>query len=99
MKRKDIIDALANVIDPEIGMDILTLGLIYKVEFNDENEVNIDMTLTFSGCPLADMMKNMAKNGVESIEGVKSVKINLIFEPQWNQTMISEDNYKNLLEQ
>ncbi len=99
MERKDIIDALARVIDPEIGMDILTLGLIYKVECNNENEVNIDMTLTFSGCPLADMMQNMAKGGVESIEGVKSVKINLVFEPKWNQTMISEDNYKKLLEQ
>ncbi len=95
MERKDIIKALSGVIDPEIGMDIVTLGLIYKVDISN-SIVNIDMTLTFSGCPLANMMIQQAKSSVESLEGITEVNVNLTFEPQWTQAMISEDNYLKL---
>lgn len=97
MEKKEIIKALSGVIDPEIGMDIVTLGLIYKVQ-QENDVVNVDMTLTFSGCPLANMMINQAKQAIEALEGIREVNINLVFEPKWNQTMISEENYKRLEE-
>lgn len=98
MDKKEIVKALSGVMDPEIGMDIVTLGLIYSVK-QENDTVDVDMTLTFSGCPLANMMISQAKEAVEVLDGVREVNINLVFEPKWNQTMISEENYKKLAEE
>lgn len=98
MDKKEIVKALSGVMDPEIGMDIVTLGLIYAVK-QENDTVDVEMTLTFSGCPLANMMIGQAKEAVEALDGVKEVNINLVFEPKWNQTMISEENYKKLAEE
>ncbi|MFO8061898.1 MAG: iron-sulfur cluster assembly protein [bacterium] len=97
MEKKEIVDALSEVLDPEIGMDIVTLGLIYDIDIED-SKVNIDMTLTFPGCPLANVMVNSAKEKIESLEDVTEANVNLVFEPRWEQSMVSEDNYKKLLE-
>jgi len=96
--RKQIVDALCSVIDPEIGMDLVTLGLIYNVNIKDD-KVEITMTLTFSGCPLASMMINDMKEKLEALAGEGNAKINLVFEPKWNQTMISEQNSEKLLKE
>ena len=99
MLREKIVDALSKVIDPEIGMDIVTLGLIYNIKMDDDNNVNIDMTLTFPGCPLAKMLVEQAKTSVQAIENIGHVDINLVFEPKWDQTLVSENNIEKLKNQ
>ncbi len=97
MDKKAIVEKMREVIDPEIGMDIVTLGLIYGFKI-EEGKIFIDMTLTFPGCPLASMMLSELKQKVEEVAGEGNVNINLVFEPKWNQTMISEENYLSLIE-
>uniref|UniRef100_A0A7C3N8M1 DUF59 domain-containing protein n=1 Tax=candidate division WOR-3 bacterium TaxID=2052148 RepID=A0A7C3N8M1_UNCW3 len=97
MDKKAIVEKMREVIDPEIGMDIVTLGLIYGLKI-EEGKIFIDMTLTFPGCPLASMMLSELKQKVEEVAGEGNVNINLVFEPKWNQTMISEENYLSLIE-
>lgn len=99
MERKSIVEALREVLDPELGIDIVTLGLIYGIKFDSEGNVEIDMTLTFPGCPLAQLLVNDAKSKIEAVPGVKSAKINLLFEPPWNQRMVNEENYKELMKE
>ncbi|HAV91893.1 TPA: aromatic ring hydroxylase [candidate division WOR-3 bacterium] len=98
MDRKQVIDVLSSVIDPEIGMDIVTLGLIYFVAIKDE-KIEVTMTLTFPGCPLASMMMGDVQMKLESVAGAGNVKVNLVFEPKWTQTMVSEQNNEKLLEE
>jgi len=98
MERKQVIDALSSVIDPEIGMDLVTLGLIYDVTINND-KVEITMTLTFPGCPLASMMMADVQQKLESVAGEGNAKVNLVFEPRWNQTMVSEQNNEKLMKE
>ena len=83
-----IVKMLRTVYDPEIPVNVYDLGLIYKV---DENRVSIDMTLTAPNCPAADFIVEDVKQKVESVEGVASAQINLVFEPEWNKDMMSEE--------
>lgn len=98
MERKTVVGALQKVLDPEIGIDIVTLGLIYKLDIKGSN-VDIDMTLTFPGCPLAGYIAGQAKSSVEAIPEIGDVNVNLVFEPAWKQDLISEENYKKLIEE
>lgn len=98
MERRTVVEALQKVTDPEIGIDIVTLGLIYKIDINGD-DVNIDMTLTFPGCPLAGFIAGQAKSAVEAIEGAGNIEVNLVFEPAWKQDLISEDNASKLMEE
>ena len=86
-----IVKMLKTVFDPEIPVDIYNLGLIYKVDIDDDGNVTIDMTLTAPNCPAVDFIVEDVKMKVESIEGVKSVKVNIVFEPEWNKDMMSEE--------
>ncbi|MGL4337511.1 MAG: metal-sulfur cluster assembly factor, partial [Turicibacter sp.] len=86
-----IIKMLKTVYDPEIPVDIYELGLIYKVDIDDEKNVVIDMTLTAPNCPAADFILEDVRMKVESIEEVKSVDIRLVFEPEWDKDMMSEE--------
>lgn len=86
-----IIKMLKTVYDPEIPVDIYELGLIYKVDIDDEKNVAIDMTLTAPNCPAADFILEDVRMKVESIEEVKSVDIRLVFEPEWDKDMMSEE--------
>lgn len=86
-----IIKMLKTVYDPEIPVDIYELGLIYKVDIDDEKNVVIDMTLTAPNCPAADFILEDVRMKVESIEDVKSVDIRLVFEPEWDKDMMSEE--------
>ncbi|MCM1505180.1 MAG: iron-sulfur cluster assembly protein [Muribaculum sp.] len=86
-----IVEMLRTVFDPEIPVDIYSLGLIYKIDLTDEGALNIDMTLTAPNCPAADFIVEDARIKLESIDGVNSVNINIVFEPEWNKDMMSEE--------
>ena len=86
-----IVAMLRTVYDPEIPVNIYDLGLVYKVDVDDEKNVRIDMTLTAPNCPAADFILEDVRMKVESIADVKSVEVNLVFEPEWNKDMMSEE--------
>jgi FeS assembly SUF system protein len=86
-----IIAALKTVYDPEIPADIYELGLIYRVDINDERHVNIDMTLTAPGCPVAGEMPGWVENAVSMVEGVQSATVNMTFDPPWDQSRMSDE--------
>jgi len=86
-----IIEVLKSIYDPEIPINIYDLGLIYKVEVNEENIVYITMTLTAPNCPMADALWNEIENNVSAIEEVKSTKINLVFDPPWDKSMLTDE--------
>ena len=82
---------LRTVYDQEIPVNVYELGLIYKIEVNEKNVVDIDMTLTAPNCPAADFIMEDIRQKVESIEGVTMANVNLVFEPEWNKDMMSEE--------
>jgi FeS assembly SUF system protein len=87
----DLIGVLKTVYDPEIPVDIYELGLIYKVDLDDERNLTIDMTLTAPGCPVAGEMPGWVENAALSVEGIKDVKVNMVFDPPWDQSRMSEE--------
>jgi FeS assembly SUF system protein len=87
----DIVAALKTVYDPEIPADIYELGLIYKIDVDDERHVTIDMTLTAPGCPVAGEMPVWVEDAVNSVPGVKSTSVNLTFDPPWDRDRMSEE--------
>ncbi len=87
----DIVAALKTVYDPEIPSDIYEIGLIYKVDIDDDRNVDIDMTLTAPGCPVAGEMPIWVENAVSSVEGVGLVKVNMVFDPPWTPDRLSEE--------
>ncbi|MBQ6652572.1 MAG: DUF59 domain-containing protein [Prevotella sp.] len=86
-----IVDVLQTVYDPEIPVSIWELGMIYKIDVQDDGLVDIDMTFTAPSCPAADFILEDVRTKVESVEGVKEANINLVFEPAWDQSMMSEE--------
>ncbi|ERI84730.1 Fe-S protein maturation auxiliary factor SufT [Bacteroides pyogenes] len=86
-----IVAMLKTVYDPEIPVDVYELGLIYKIDVADSGDVVIDMTLTAPNCPAADFIMEDVRQKVDSVEGVKSTTINLVFEPEWDKDMMSEE--------
>lgn len=86
-----IVAMLKTVYDPEIPVNIYDLGLIYKIDVSDNGEVALDMTLTAPNCPAADFIMEDIRQKVESVEGVTSATINLVFEPEWDKDMMSEE--------
>jgi FeS assembly SUF system protein len=87
----DIVAALKTVYDPEIPSDIYELGLIYRVEIDDNRNVAIDMTLTAPGCPVAGEMPGWVENAVSLVPGVQGVTVNMVFDPQWDQSRMSDE--------
>lgn len=86
-----VVKMLKTVFDPEIPVDIYNLGLIYAIDLDDDGNLHIDMTLTAPNCPAADFIIDDARIKLESIEGVKSVDIRIVFEPEWTKDMMSEE--------
>lgn len=86
-----IVAMLKTVYDPEIPVNVYDLGLIYKIDVSDNGEVALDMTLTAPNCPAADFIMEDIRQKVESVEGVRSATINLVFEPEWDKDMMSEE--------
>ncbi len=87
----DLIAALKTVFDPEIPVDVYELGLIYKVDLSDDRDVLIDMTLTAPGCPVAGEMPGWIEDAVKKVEGVRSARANLVFEPPWDPSKMSDE--------
>ena len=87
----DLIGVLKTVYDPEIPVDIYELGLIYKVELDDNRHLTIDMTLTAPGCPVAGEMPGWVENAALSVEGITGVTVNMVYDPPWDQSRMSEE--------
>ena len=85
-----IVDVLKTVYDPEIPVNIYDLGLIHKIDVKDNYDVDIDMTFTAPSCPAADFLLEDVRQKVDSLEGVKNAVVNLVFEPTWDQSMMTE---------
>ena len=86
-----IVDVLKTVYDPEIPVNIYDLGLIYKIDVKDDATVDIDMTFTAPTCPAADFILEDVRQKVDALDGVKSATVNLVFDPVWDQSMLSEE--------
>ena len=86
-----IIDMLKTVYDPEIPVNVYDLGLIYKIDLQDDGELTIDMTLTAPNCPAAEFIMEDVRQKVESVDGVKATQVNLVFEPEWDKDMMTEE--------
>ena len=87
----DIVAALKTVYDPEIPADIYELGLIYRVDIDDDRNVAIDMTLTAPGCPVAGEMPGWVENAVAAVPGVQASKVTMVFDPPWDQSRMSDE--------
>lgn len=88
---ENIVDVLKTVYDPEIPVNIWDLGMIYKIEVKDDNSVELDMTFTAPNCPAADFILEDVRTKVESVSDVHSANVNLVFEPAWDQSMMTEE--------
>ena len=86
-----IVEMIKTVFDPEIPVNIYDLGLIYSIDVTDDNDVSVDMTLTAPNCPAADFMMEDVRQKLESIPEINNVVVNLVFEPEWDKDMMSEE--------
>jgi FeS assembly SUF system protein len=89
--RSDLVAALKTVFDPEIPVDIYELGLIYKIDVDDDHNIEVDMTLTAPGCPVAGDMPGWVENAISAVPGVGQVKVNLVFDPPWDMSRMSDE--------
>ena len=85
-----VIEAVKKIYDPEIPVNIYELGLIYKIEVDEKNKINIDMTLTSPNCPVAESLPKEVKENIMKVEGVSDVNLNLVWEPPWDKDRMSE---------
>ena len=85
-----VIKAVKKIYDPEIPVNIYELGLIYKIEVDEKNKINIDMTLTSPNCPVAESLPKEVKENIMKVEGVSDVNLNLVWEPPWDKDKMSE---------
>jgi FeS assembly SUF system protein len=88
--KKKVIEEIKKIYDPEIPVNIYELGLIYKIEVDDKNKIDIDMTLTSPNCPVAESLPKQVKDNIIKIEGVSDVNLNLVWEPPWDKDKMSE---------
>ena len=88
---EDVLKALSEVYDPEIPINIVDLGLIYKVEINENNDVDVDMTFTTMACPMHTYIRDQADEAVKKMDRVGKVNVNLVWEPKWTPEMISKE--------
>ena len=91
LNEANVVDALKTVFDPEIPVNIYDLGLIYKINIDQENNIAISMTLTTPNCPVAGSMPESVGKAVSEIAGISSIKVELVWEPKWSKDMMSED--------
>ena len=86
-----IVAMLKTVYDPEIPVDVYNLGLIYRIDVTDDFDISVDMTLTAPNCPAAEFIMEDVRQKLETIEGVRNATVNLVFEPEWDKDMMSEE--------
>ena len=90
-KEEEVLRMLKTVFDPEIPVNIYDLGLIYRIDLSKEKTCDIDMTLTAPSCPAADFLVEDVKQKVAQVEGIETVNVNIVFEPEWSKDMMSEE--------
>ena len=88
--KSKVIEAVKKIYDPEIPVNIYELALIYKIDVDERNKVNVDMTLTSPNCPVAESLPNEVKENIKKVEGVSDVNLNLVWEPPWDKDKMSE---------
>ena len=88
--KNQVIEEIKKIYDPEIPVNIYELGLIYKIEVDEKNKVNIDMTLTSPNCPVAESLPKDVKENIMKVEGVSDVNLNIVWEPPWDKDKMSE---------
>jgi len=88
--KSKVIEAVKKIYDPEIPVNIYELGLIYKIDVDEKNKVNVDMTLTSPNCPVAESLPKNVKENIMRVEGVSDVNLNLVWEPSWDKDKMSE---------
>ena len=88
--KSKVIEAVKKIYDPEIPVNIYELGLIYKIDVDEKNKVNVDMTLTSPNCPVAESLPKEVKENIMKVEGVSDVNLNLVWEPPWDKDKMSE---------
>ena len=88
--KNQVIEKVKKIYDPEIPVNIYELGLIYKIDVDEKNKVNVDMTLTSPNCPVAESLPNEVKENIKKVEGVSDVNLNLVWEPPWDKDKMSE---------
>jgi len=88
--KSKVIEEIKKIYDPEIPVNIYELGLIYKIDIDEKNKVNIDMTLTSPNCPVAESLPNEVKDNIRKVEGVSEVNLNIVWEPPWDKNKMSE---------
>ena len=88
--KSKVIEVVKKIYDPEIPVNIYDLGLIYKIDVDEKNMVNVDMTLTSPNCPVAESLPNEVKENIKKVEGVSDVNLNLVWEPPWDKDKMSE---------
>jgi len=88
--KSKVIEAVKKIYDPEIPVNIYELGLIYKIDVDEKNKVNVDMTLTSPNCPVAESLPKEVKENIKKVEGVSDVNLNLVWEPPWDKDKMSE---------
>ena len=91
VSKDEIITCIKTVMDPEIPVNLYDLGLIYKIEIDDNNNVKVDMTLTNPNCPVAGVMPENLGKSVEKVKGIRSIQVKLVWEPKWHKDFMSED--------
>lgn len=90
LTKDDVINALSEVYDPEIPISIVDMGLIYRVDVDEDNNVDVDMTMTTRGCPMHSMITLQARKRIEKMDDVGSVKVNLVWDPPWSSELVSQ---------
>jgi metal-sulfur cluster biosynthetic enzyme len=97
--KDDVLNALSEVYDPEIPISIVDMGLIYRVDVDADNNINVDMTMTTRGCPMHSMITYQAQKRIEKMEGAGIVKVNLVWDPPWTPDMVSQKIKDRLLKE
>ncbi len=93
----DILESLKQVIDPELEVDIVDLGLIYDIKIDEQNKkASVFMTLTSKGCPLSNVIKFEVEESLKKLEGIENAEVNIVWEPEWNYSMIKPEILKKL---
>lgn len=87
--KEAVLDELENVLDPELHIDIVNLGLIYNIDIDDQQKVTVTMTLTAMGCPLSLTIHGMVTEAVKKVEGVQDVEVNIVYDPPWDKSRMS----------
>ncbi len=94
--KEQVLEKLGKVLDPELGLDIVSLGFIYEIAFPAPDSVHVKMTLSVPGCPLVSFLTNEAKTVILELPDVKNAEIELVFDPPWSPDMITEETRKKL---